>query len=145
MVNNNYKPARHIVKIEIAKPRADVFNHLVDLAKWWPEDFEGENIRLNSEFVFRTGESHYSKNKVVEFIADKRVVWVTTESIRKTDGFDWTGTKFIFELTSRGVNTVLEFIYDGVVLEHESERLAQVCDMTIKEMFYNSINQGKAT
>ncbi|HWZ15570.1 MAG TPA: SRPBCC domain-containing protein [Mucilaginibacter sp.] len=143
MANNNYKPAKYTVGIELAKSPNDVFDYLIDLSKWWPEEFEGESIKLNSEFVFRTGDSHYSKNKVVEFVPNDKVAWITTESMRKTDNHDWTGTKFIFELTPKGNRTQLKFTYDGVVLEHESDRLVQICDMTIKEIFYNFIVNGK--
>ena len=143
MTNKNYQAANYAVEIEVVKPLNDVFNHIIDLSKWWPEEFEGENIRLNTEFVFRIGDMHYSKNKVVEFVPNKKVVWVTTESIRKTDNYDWTGTKFIFELTPKDDNTLLKFTYDGVVPESESQRLVQICDMTIKELFYNFIVNGK--
>jgi hypothetical protein len=98
MENKNYKTANYTVEIEVARSPEDVFNHIIDVSEWWPEEFEGESIKLNNEFVFRTGDSHYSKNKVVEFVPNKKVVWLTTESIRKSDNYDWTGTKFIFEL-----------------------------------------------
>jgi len=144
MTNKNYKAAKYTVEIVLAKSAEDVFNHVVCLSKWWPEDFEGESLTLNSEFVLTTGDAHYSKNKVVEFVPDKKLVWLTTESIRKTDGFDWTGTKMMFELTPQGDNTLLQFTYDGVVLEDETDRLVMICDMTIKDMFYNYIVNGKA-
>ena len=143
-MTNNYKAANYTVEIEVAKSPGNVFNHVINLSQWWPEEFEGESIKLNTEFVFRTGDTHYSKNKVVEFVPNKKVVWVTTESIRKTDNYDWTDTKFIFELTPKGDHTLLKFTYDGVVLENESDRLVQICDMTIKEIFYNFITYGKA-
>jgi len=45
---------------------------------------------------------------VIEFVPDKKVVWLVTESVRKTDNYEWTGTKMIFELTSKGNNTLLK-------------------------------------
>ena len=143
MQSENYKSVNYAVEIEVAESPNDVFNDLINLKKWWPEDFAGEDIKLNGEFVFTVGDSHYSKNKVIEFVPDKKLVWLATESLRKTDNFDWTGTKMIFELTPKGNNTILKFTYDGVVLENESERLVQICDMTIKEFFYNFIINGK--
>src|SRR6185312_2573343 len=143
MENNKYRPANYTVEMEITKSPNDVFNHLINLKKWWPEDFEGEDIKLNSEFVFSTGDSHYSKNKVIEFVPGKKLVWLATESMRKTDNFQWTGTKMIFELTPKGVNTLLKFTYDGVVFENEYDRLVQICDITIKEMFFNFITHGE--
>ncbi|HTJ48392.1 MAG TPA: SRPBCC domain-containing protein [Cyclobacteriaceae bacterium] len=144
MTGKNYKAANYTVAIEVSKSPNVVFNHVInDVSKFWPEDFEGESAKLNDEFVFRSGDSHYSKNKVIELVPNKKVVWLVTESIRKTDNFDWTGTKMIFELTPKGDNTLLKFIYDGVVLENEYDRLVQVCDMVIKEMLYNFITNGK--
>ena len=142
MSQQNYKTANYTVEIKLERSANDVFDHIISLSKWWPEEFEGESVQLNTEFVLRTGDTHYSKNKVIEFAPNKKIVWVTTESIRKTDNYDWTGTKFIFELTPQGDTTSLKFTYDGVVLENELERLVQICDMTIKEIFYNFITYG---
>lgn len=143
MTKKNYKAAHYTVEMEVEKRLNDVFDHFNDLSKWWPEDFEGEDIGLNSEFVFSSGETHYSKNKVIEFVPNKKVVWLATESIRKADNYDWTGTKFIFEFTPRGDNTLIKFTYDGVVFEDEYDRLVQICDMTLKEMFYKYLTHGK--
>ncbi len=141
MKSQNYTVANYTVAIEVAKSPNDAFNHVInDVSKWWPEEFEGESTKLNDEFVFRSGDTHYSKNKLVELVPNKKVVWLVTESIRKTDNFDWTGTKFIFELTPKGDNTLLKFTYDGFILENEYDRLVQICDMVIKEMLYNFIN-----
>jgi hypothetical protein len=143
MTDKNYKPAKYAVEIELAKSANDVFEHLIDLSKWWPEEFEGESIKLNSEFILRTGGTHYSKNKVVELVPDKKLVWLAIDSIRTTDNFDWTGTKMIFELTPQGDHTRVKFIYDGVVLEDEYDRLVEICDMTVKDLFYNYITGNK--
>jgi hypothetical protein len=146
MTNQNYKQAKYKVGIEVTKPANEVFNHLIhDVSKFWPEDFEGASSKLDDEFVFKTGDSHYSKNKVVELVPDKKITWLVKESIRKTDNFEWTGTKMIFELLPKGNHTILQFTYDGVVLENESGRLAQICDFVIKENLYNLIESFTAT
>lgn len=135
----------YTTSMEVPFSPNDVFNHVIDLSKWWPEEYIGGSIGLDTEFVYKTGEGHYSKNRVVEFEPDKKLVWLTTESIRKADNFDWTGTRFIFELTPKRGNTLIEFTYDGVVLENEIEKLAQICDMTLKEMFYNFITNFRSS
>lgn len=138
------KKRNYTVAIEVSKSPNDVFNHIInDISKYWPEEFEGESTKINDEFVFRSGDSHYSKNKVIELVPDKKVVWLVTGSIRKTDNFEWTGTKMIFELTPKEENTLLKFTYDGVVLENEYDRLVQLCDMVIKERLFNLITDGK--
>jgi activator of Hsp90 ATPase-like protein len=135
---------KYTATIEVAKSPNHVFNHVInDVSKYWPEEIEGECTKLNDEFIFKSGDSHYSKNKVIEFVPNRKVVWLVTESLRKTDNFEWTGTKMIFELTPKGENTQLKFTYDGFVLENEYERLVQICDMVIKEKLYNLLTNGK--
>ena len=145
MTNKKYKAANYKVDIQVAKPVNNVFNHVINLSKWWPEEFEGSCDKLNDEFVFRTGDGHYSKNKVIEFAPNKRIVWLTTESRRKADNFDWTGTKMIVELIPEGAGTLVKFTYDGVILENEADRLAQICDFVIKEKLYSFIESFTVT
>lgn len=141
--NRNYKAVTYSVVIEVTKPPRDIFNHLIDLSKWWPETYDGGELKLNAEFNLSSGDGHASKNKVIEFEPDKKLVWLTTQSLRKADNYDWSGTKMIFELTPQGNNTRLKFTYDGVVFEHEYDLLVKVCDMTIKEKCYDYIMFGK--
>jgi hypothetical protein len=140
MKNHKYKNVDYSVSIEVERPPGTIFNHLIDLSKWWPEDFVGEKIALNSEFVLKTGEGHFSKNKVIEFEQNRKVAWVATESLRKVDNYNWTGSKFIFEVIPQGKNTQVKFTYDGVVFEVEHQLLTQICDKTVREIFYNFIN-----
>lgn len=139
MIHQNYT-----VEIEVAKSPTEVFNCINAPGNWWPEDVEGGSASDVDEFVFTSGNSHYSKNKVIELLPNQKVVWLVTDSIRKTDSFSWTGTKYIFELTPQGTHTQLKFTYDGLIPEDESDRLVQVCDMVIRELLYNFITHGKA-
>src|SRR5690242_17414282 len=133
MANNKYKAVTYTVAIELPKPPSEVFKHLINLSKWWPEDFGGENIKLNSEFILSTGYSHYSKNKVIEYIPNEKFAWQATEAIRETDGYDWSGSKMIFKLAPKNDRTLIAFTYDGVVFEDEYDRLVRICDMTLKD------------
>ncbi|MBS1530550.1 MAG: hypothetical protein JSU01_09600, partial [Bacteroidetes bacterium] len=110
---------------------------------YWPEEFKGECGKLNDEFVFRSGGgTHYSRHLVTEFVPGKKVVWLVTESIRKTDNFDWTGTKMIFDLAPKGESTLIAFTYDGFTLENEYDRLVQICDFVVKESLYNFLTNS---
>ncbi len=142
MTGKDYKTTSYSVSMPIARTPAEVFTGLTDLKKWWPEKFDGEEIRLHSEFMLTTGDSHYSRNKVMEWVPMERLMWVATGAIRRTDGYDWTGAKFIFELTPEGGGTLVTFTYDGVVLKGEEDRLAMICNQTLRELFYNFVMNG---
>jgi len=144
MPDNRYIKTIYSVAIEVVNSPHKVFKHLIhDVSKFWPEEFEGESSHLNDEFVFRTGDSHYSKNKVVELLPDRKITWLVTDSRRKTDNYSWTGTKMIFELNPEGGSTRLKFTYDGLVFENERERLVQICDIVIKENLFRLLTNRK--
>jgi hypothetical protein len=143
MNNLHYIKTKYSVAIEVAKSPQAVFHHLIyDVSKYWPEEMVGENAKLHDEFIFRIGDSHYSKNIVTEFVPDKKFTWLVTESKRSTDSYDWTGTKMTFELTPKGDHTQIEFTYDGPVLEQEYDRLIQICDLVVKEKLYEFLTKN---
>jgi hypothetical protein len=138
------KNVSYSTSIEVPFPANFVFEHVNDISKWWPEEFEGESTKLNDEFIFRSGEMHYSKQRIVELAPDKKVVWLTTESIRKTDNYEWTGAIYSFELSTDGKITTVNFTYNGPVFENEYDKLVQLCDRVIKDNLYNFItNDGR--
>lgn len=141
----NYTTASYNVTLALDKAPAIVFEHLTNLGQWWPETFEGADLGLDTEFVLKTGDGHYSRNKVIEFLPGEKLAWLTTESLRTTDGFDWSGTKMVFDLSLQADHTLLTFTYDGVVLEEEKERLAQICELTLNVLFYNFISSFAVT
>ena len=143
VADKNYKTTKYAVTIRVEKPRSWIFYHLLNnVDKFWPEDFKGQSAQLNDEFEFSSGGNHYSKNKVHELVPDSKLVWLVTESIRKDDNFDWSGTKMIFELAEEGQNTLLTFTYDGLVFEDEYDRLVMICDKVIGEILFNYLTES---
>ena len=98
-----------------------VFQTVLNVRSWWSgyfaESFEGISTELNEEFIFHAGEgAHYSKQKLIELVPNKKVVWLVTESklsfLEKQD--EWTGTKIIFEISSEGDQTNVKFTHEGL-------------------------------
>ena len=104
----------------------EVFNAVRNVRGWWSgyysEEIKGDSKELNDEFSFRAGEGvHYSKQKLIEVIPNKKLVWMITESelsfLEKKD--EWTGTKVIFDISTKGDKTQLVFTHDGLTPEVE--------------------------
>ena len=99
----------------------EVFDAIRNVRSWWSgyyaEDIKGDTEQLNDEFSFRAGDGvHYSKQKLIEVIPNKKVVWLITESelsfLKKKD--EWTGTKVIFDISAKDNKTQLTFTHDGL-------------------------------
>jgi len=129
----------------------EVFNAIKNVRGWWSglysEEFEGRTDKLDEEFTFRAGEgAHYSKQKLIEIIPDKKLVWLVTDSNltfleNKTE---WTGTKIIFEISKKGNKTQIRFTHEGLVPEVECyDSCAPAWAQYLKEKLRNVISKGK--
>ena len=133
--------------IDVALPAEKVFAHIKDIPQWWTTDFEGESSNLNDEFTIRHGDVHYSKQKLIEVIPGKKLVWLVTDCLLnwiEKDKTEWTNTKMIFELTGDGNITTLKFTHEGLVPEKECySRVAESWELVIKENLYNFMTKGE--
>jgi len=137
------------VTIELAKPAQEVFSCLTSqAANWWGgKDLSGGNARLHDEFVIHHPGAHYSKQKVVEFVAGQKWVWLVTDS--KLDWLqnnksEWTNTKMIFELEAQGEHCLLHFTHQGLVPELECYPLVEKgWNTVIRDYLFNYVTEGK--
>lgn len=133
------------------QPLQEVFQAITKVRSWWSgyysEEFKGNAEQLNDEFSFRAGDgAHYSKQKIVEVIPNKKVVWLITESelsfLEKTD--EWTGTKVIFEISKEGDKTQLVFTHQGLTPEAECyESCAPAWTQYVQNKLLPIISPGK--
>ena len=102
----------------------NIFKTLIDVTKWWSgiyaETIKGKSGKVGDEFTFKAGGgAHYTKQKLVELVPEKKIVWVVEDSnlsfLEKTN--EWDGTKIGFELSNDGELTKVTFSHDGLVPE----------------------------
>lgn len=96
---------------------AKVFAAINNVRGWWQGEIKGSTEKLNDEFTYQMPGVHFSKQKIVESIPGKKILWQVTESnlsfVNKTD--EWTGTTIEFDIQPEGEKTKIIFTHHGLV------------------------------
>ncbi len=103
--------------ILVSQSPQEVFDAVNNVRGWWQGEIKGGTDKLNDEFDYHMGDVHFSKQKIVETIPGKRVVWLVTESKINfvADKEEWVNTKIVFDIADEGGKTKLTFTHHGLV------------------------------
>ena len=124
----------------------EVFNAVNNVRSWWQGEIEGSTEKLNDEFIYRMKTFHYSKQKLVEVIPDKKVVWLVTDSQLNfiKDKSEWTGTKICFEIAEQNGKTQLSFTHMGLVPKIECYGdCSNAWEQLVQKSLFSLITTGK--
>ena len=109
-----------------SKTPEEIFSLLLDVEQWWSglygETINGKSEKVNDEFTFNAGGgAHYSKQKLIDLIPNKRVAWLVTDSnlnfLRDTG--EWIDTKISFDISGEENKTNVTFTHEGLVPQFE--------------------------
>ena len=124
----------------------EVFDAINHVRGWWQGEIKGSTDKLNDEFTYEMGEVHYSKQKLVEVIPGKKVVWLVTDSRLNftKDKSEWTGTKISFEISEINNKTQLRFTHLGLVPANECYgNCSTAWSQLIQHSLFSLITTGK--
>jgi hypothetical protein len=136
------------ISITVNATAHEAFKSISSVSQWWTEDLEGSSQKLNDEFTVRFGDIHASKQKLIEVIPDKKVVWLVTDSKLNflEDKREWTNTKIVFEILTRNNRTQIRFTHIGLVREAECyDSCVKGWDQYIKGSLFKLLIKGKGT
>lgn len=99
----------------------EAFAAINNVRGWWSEGIEGSTDRLGDEFTFQHKDVHQSKQRLIESIPGKKVVWqVVDANLSFTENTsEWTGTEISFDISKKGDQTDVRFTHLGLVPEFE--------------------------
>jgi hypothetical protein len=124
----------------------EAFNAINNVRGWWSESLEGDSEKLNDEFTYRYKDIHYSRQRLIEVIPNKKVVWLVLDSnLYFVDNqTEWTGTKIIFEVIEKNQQTEVQFTHQGLIPEFECyDACSKGWTYFISGSLYNLITTGK--
>ncbi|MDO6435612.1 SRPBCC domain-containing protein [Flavitalea sp. BT771] len=123
--------------ILVDKTPKEAFNAITNVRGWWSEEIEGSTDKLNDEFLYHFEDIHRCQLKLIEVIADEKVVWLVMDNYFKPGIFDvpsrqlgsnarftedkseWVGTSISFEISKKDNKTQIRFTHLGLVPAYE--------------------------
>ena len=124
----------------------EVFDAITHVRGWWQGEITGSTDKLHDEFTYRYGDIHYSKQKLVEVIPDKKIVWLVTESQLNflQEKNEWNNTKIVFEISKAHDKTQLRFTHLGLAPEIECyDACSTAWGELIRKSLFSLITTGK--
>ena len=122
------------------------FHAINHVRRWWSEEIEGSTNKLGDEFTLQYEDIHRCQIKLVEFIPNKKVVWLVMDNYFKftKDKSEWIGNKISFEISKKDNKTQIRFTQFGLVPEYECYDICQNAWSTyIHESLRSLITTGK--
>lgn len=107
--------------IQVDATPDQVFDAINDVRGWWAGEIEGETAKVGAEFTYRYENFHTSKQRVIELMPARKIVWRVLESqlnfIEHKD--EWNGTRIEFEISRIRDKTAIRFTHVGLVADQE--------------------------
>ncbi|MBC7744217.1 MAG: SRPBCC domain-containing protein [Flavobacterium sp.] len=139
-------PQDYSATLLIAQGKRTTFDSIKNFRGWWSEQIEGETNKLNEVFFYHYKDIHLCKIKLIELVANNKLVYQVVDNRFNftKDKREWINTKLIFEISTEGNKTKVEFTHEGLVPEYECYEICNNSwDGYIKNSLYNLITTGK--
>ncbi len=116
MSNKNFN-----TRILVRQTPKEVFDAINNVRGWWSENIDGNTDKIDAEFLYHYKDVHICKMKIVEFIPEKKIVWLVLENQFNftKDQSEWKGNRLIFEISEYDHQTQLQFTQEGLNPEYE--------------------------
>jgi hypothetical protein len=98
-----------------------VFDVICDVRSWWQGEIVGTTDTVGEEFGYTVPGVHFSRQRVTELEAGRRVAWLVVDSRLDylKDKQEWNGTTISFDLAPHDAGTEVTFTHEGLVPEIE--------------------------
>jgi len=124
----------------------EAFQRINRVSEWWSENIQGSSKNLNDVFTIRFNFGDSFVIKIIEFVQDKKVVWLVTDCNLTwiKDKKEWKGTKISFHISTEINSTQINFTHIGLVPGIECyDGCVKGWNQYIKESLFKLFTEGK--
>lgn len=107
--------------ILVDRTAKEAFDAIIRPRDWWGREIEGQTDRLGEEWTYRYKDMHFSRQKTIELVPDRKVVWQVVDAQMNflQDKAEWRGTEIVFDISPKDGKTQIRFTHAGLVPEVE--------------------------
>lgn len=136
----------YTTSILVNQSQAEIYEAVNNVRGWWQGEIKGNTDNINEVFSYQMTDVHFSKQKIVELIPNKRVAWLVTESnisfVENKD--EWIDTQISFDISTVGKQTQLTFTHKGLTPELECyDNCSNAWGNLIQKSLYSLITNGE--
>lgn len=100
---------------------SEVYSAIQDFRAWWSQQIDGPTDQLNETFFYHYKDVHLCRLQLVEAIPNSKLVYLVVDNSFNfiEDKSEWVGTRLIFDISTEGSQTHLNFTHEGLVPSYE--------------------------
>ena len=140
------KNTDYTIVLNVSATPEKAFQSINNVTEWWTENLIGNSKKLKDEFTVTFGDIHVSTQRLIEFIPNKKVVWLVSDSklnFTKNPN-EWDGTKVQFEIGHENGKTQVIFTHIGLAPNIECyDACSNAWAEYIQQSLFQLIEKGK--
>ena len=136
--------------ITVNKTPAEAMAKISQVNHWWKHDFSGHAEKIHDKFTVPfsevNGERAFVDFQVTELEPNQKIVWKVIDCNLPwfTDKKEWNNTQVVFDITSEGKSTKIDFTHIGLVPGLECYDVCEKgWDGHVTKSLSSFINEGK--
>jgi len=136
----------YTTSFSVGQTPKQAFDAIRNVRGWWSGEIEGGTSERGDEFTYRYKEIHYSEQKLIEVVPDRKVVWLVLDSYLSfpEDKTEWNGTRVVFDISQSNGKTEVRFTHQGLVADYQCfDKCSSAWSFYINDSLRKLITTGK--
>jgi hypothetical protein len=136
----------YTTSFSVGQTPKQAFDAIRNVRGWWSGEIEGGTSERGDEFTYRYKDIHYSKQRLIEVVPDRKVVWLVLDSYLSfpEDKTEWNGTRVVFDISQSNGKTEVRFTHQGLVPDYQCfDKCSSAWSFYINDSLRKLITTGK--